>query len=135
MVSQCSVMGATIGLLVFGTWMVLTKAMNVELIVARSLVMALMVFLQNFHALNCRSEKQSIAHISITSNWFFFVAVFGSIGLQILFMEIPLLSKFLDLTTVDYGTLFVLLALSLVVFVVGEVYKVFVRRYDKKLNA
>ena len=135
MVVQCAVMGATIGLIVFGTWMILTKGMQTDIVVARSLVMALMVFLQNFHALNCRSEKQSIAHISITSNWFFFAAVFGSIGLQILFMEIPFLSQFLDLTTVPYGTLFVLLAISLSVFVVGELYKLVVRHRDKKLNA
>ena len=134
MVSQCAVMGATIGLLVFGSWMVLTKAMNTEIVIARSLVMSLMVFLQNFHALNCRSEKQSITKISITSNWFFFAAVFGSIGLQVLFMEVPFLSKFLDLTTVPYGTLFVLLALSLVVLGVGEIYKWIVNAKEKKLK-
>ena len=134
MVSQCAVMGATIGLVVFGTWMILTKALNFELVVARSLVMALMVFLQNFHALNCRSEKQSIFKISMKTNWFFFVAVFGSIGLQILFMEIPFLSQLLDLTTVPYGTLFALLGISIVVFVVGEVYKIFYRKKTKFEN-
>ena len=132
MVCQCLTLGLTIGMLVFGTWMVLTQALNYEIVVARSLVMALMVFLQNFHALNCRSEKQSISKLSISSNWFFFVAVFGSIGLQVLFMEIPVLSKLLSLTTVSYIDLAILLAMSLLVIVVGEVYKAIIRKRQAK---
>lgn len=133
MVCQCAVMGATIGLVVFASWMMLVYTFDFDVVVARSLVMALMVFLQNFHALNCRSEKQSITKISIKSNWFFFAAVFGSIGLQILFMEVPALSQLLDLTTVPYGALCLLLAVSLIVFVVGELYKLVVRCRERKL--
>lgn len=132
MVAQCLTMGLTVGCLVFGTWMILTQVLHYEIIVARSLVMALMVFLQNFHALNCRSEKQSITKMSMASNKFFFFAVFGSIGLQILFMEIPMLSKLLDLTTVSYVDLAILLAMSLIVIVVGEIYKAIMRKRELK---
>ena len=134
MVCQCLIMGGVIGLIVFGTWMVLTSSLNYDIVVARSLVMTLMVFLQNIHALNCRSEKQSITKISMKSNWFFFVAVFGSIGLQILFIEIPVLSQLLELTTVPYGTLAILFAASLVVFVIGELYKLIIRKREQKLE-
>ncbi len=133
MVSQCSVMGGIIGLLVFGTWMILTNVMNFDIVVARSLTMALMVFLQNAHALNCKSEKLSIFKVSYKSNWFFAVAVLGSIGLQILFMEISSLSLLLDLTTVPYGTLFILLGLSLsIIIIICELYKLIVRKIDNK---
>jgi hypothetical protein len=40
----------------------------------------------------------------------------------------------LELTTVDYGTLAALLGISCIALIVGEVYKVFVRRRDNKLN-
>jgi len=132
MVSQCSIMGATIGLLVFGSWLILINVLNLDLVVARSLTMALMVFLQNAHALNCRSEKLSIFKMSYTSNWFFAVAVLGSIGLQILFMEVEALSALLELTTVSYSMLFALLALSLVSLIVGEIYKIILRKLDNK---
>ncbi len=134
MVSQVSVTGVTIGLIVFGAWIILTKAMDLDIVVARSLTMALMVFLQNCHAFNCRSEKTSLFKMSYKSNWFFAVSVFGSIGLQILFMEVPTLSILLDLTTVPYSTLFILLAISLSILVVCELYKLIVRQKDKKLE-
>ena len=135
MVVQCLVMGMTIGLIVFGTWIVLVLGLNFELTVARSLVMTLMVFLQNLHAFNCRSEKQSIFKISLGSNKFFAMSVIGSIGLQVLFMEIPMLSKLLDLTTVPYLTLLLILAVSFIVILVCELFKIIQRRSSKKAVA
>jgi len=135
MVVQCLVMGMTIGLIVFGTWIVLVMGLNFELTVARSLVMTLMVFLQNLHAFNCRSEKQSIFKISLGSNKFFAMSVIGSIGLQVLFMEIPMLSKLLDLTTVPYLTLLLILAVSFIVILVCELFKIIQRRNSKKAAA
>jgi magnesium-transporting ATPase (P-type) len=135
MVVQCLVMGMTIGLIVFGTWIVLVMGLNFELTVARSLVMTLMVFLQNLHAFNCRSEKQSIFKISLGSNKFFAMSVIGSIGLQILFMEIPTLSKLLDLTTVPYLTLLLILAVSFIVILVCELFKIIQRKNIKKVGA
>ena len=128
MVAQCSIMGATIGLMVFGAWMIFTNVMRLDIEVARSLTMALMVFLQNVYALNCRSEKISIFKMSYKTNWFFAVSVFGSIGLQILFMEVPALSALLELTTVPYGTLMILLLISLSIIFICEIYKYFGRR-------
>lgn len=131
MVSQCSVSGSTMGLLVFGAWIILTKSINIDIVVARSLIMALMVFLQNAHAINCKSETESIFKVNFKSNWFFLVSVLGSIGLQILFMEVSSLSHILNLTTVPYLTLFALLSLSLTIFAVSEIYKLFLRKKEK----
>ena len=50
MVSECSVMGISIGLIVFGAWMLFTQVLKYDIKISRSLVMALMVFLQNIHA-------------------------------------------------------------------------------------
>lgn len=135
MVSQSLIMGFTIGLIVFGAWMILTHVMKLDIMVARSLVMTLMVFLQNCHAVNCKSEKRSIFKVSLLSNWFFIVAVLASVGLQILFMEVSALSHLLDLTTVPYGTLLILLAISLFILVVSEIYKLIVRTREKKLKS
>ena len=131
-IMESSILGAVIGLVVFGAWMIFEKVLHYDDVVSRSLVMALMVFMQNIHAFNCRSEKQSVFKMSLKSNWFFAVSVIGSIGLQILFMEIPALSKLLDLTTVPYLDLIILLGVAFVVLLVSEIYKIFVRRNDKK---
>ena len=132
MITQCSISGGTIGLIVFGTWMVLTSAMKMDIIIARSLVMTLMVFLQNMHALNCRSEKTSVFKMKYNTNWFFFAAVLGSVALQIIFMEVDALSHLLELETVPYNILFVLLAISIVIVAISEIYKLIVRKIEKK---
>ena len=132
MVLQSGIMGGAIGLIVFGTWMVLTKVLNLDIVVARSLVMALMVFLQNWHALNCRSERTSLFKIRFFNNPFFLLSVFGSIGLQVVFMEIPELSNLLSLTTVPYLTLLILLAISLSIFAICEIFKLSMRLALKK---
>ena len=134
MVGQVLALGLTIGLVVFGAWMILVYSMGMDIVVARSLTMTLMVLLQNVHAINCRSEKVSIFKMSHKSNWFFAVSVLGSIGLQILFMEVGALSKLLELTTVPYNILLVLVLISLVAFVVSEIYKIFVRKKDRRIN-
>ena len=132
MTFQSVLMGSIIGLLVFGAWMIFINVFNYEIIVARSLVMTFMVFLQNIHAFNCRSEKQSIFKISFFSNPFFIISTIGSIGLQILFMEVEALSKFLDLTTVPYLMLFALLGISFIVLFVSEIYKLINRKHKKE---
>ncbi len=134
MITQSVVMGGSMGLLVFVIWFVIYDIQRIDVVIARSLVMALMVFIQNNHAFNCRSEKQSILKVNPLSNWFFFVSILGSIGLQILFMEVPALSQLLSLNTVSYGWLAILLVVSLIVIVVNEIYKHFVRKYEQKLK-
>lgn len=132
MISQTVFMGSIIGTIVFGMWILFIKKLHYDIVVARSLIMALMVFLQNIHAFNCRSEKQSVATISLKSNWFFFVAVAGSIGLQIIMMEVSVFSRFLQLTTVPYLTLVSLLGVAFIVLAVGEIYKAIIRLIEKR---
>lgn len=132
MLTQSVVMGGFMGVLVFLNWFVLVDVVKMGEVQARTLIMALMVFLQNFQAFNCRSEKHSIFKINPFSNWFFLVSVIGSIGLQVLFMEVDALSELLSLTTVSYGTLAILLVISLVVIAVSELYKYIVNRQEKK---
>ena len=128
MIIQSGLMGTVMGLIVFGSWMMLRNTFNLDLVTSRSLVMALMVFLQNIHAFNCKSELQSAFKFRMFENWFFFVAVVGSIGLQIILMEVPTLSMFLELTTVSYKTLAVLLLVSMSILVVSEVFKAIKRK-------
>ncbi|MBQ8908690.1 MAG: HAD-IC family P-type ATPase [Clostridia bacterium] len=132
MVLQVGVMGCAIGLIVFGCWMYLINVLGWNVAIVRSLVMTLMVFLQNWHAFNCRSEKRSIFKINPFSNWFFAVSTLGSIGIQILFMEVDTLSHLLKLEPIQYTTLLILIAISLTAFVICELYKLIIRSCEKR---
>ncbi len=117
------VSGSFIGLLVFGVFYYLIHFMGVELTNARGYVMALMVFIQNTHVFNCRSEKNSCISKKLKHNSFVYLGVVGSIVLEIFVMESPVLSKYLHTSSIETSHLVFLFLISLSVLMVMEVYK------------
>lgn len=124
------VSGLLIGLIVFVLWIFLIKGIKMEVTTARGYIMALMVFIQNIHVFNCRSEKNSAFSVSIKSNKLIAVAFISSIILQVVVMEVPLFSKMLQTTAISLFSLLYLFILSLLVLIVMEVYKKI--KYRKK---
>ena len=130
------VAGLTIGLVVFATWYYLINFVHMETNVARGYIMALMVFIQNIHVFNCRSEKHSALSVPITSNKIVLFGVLGSVLLQVIVMEVPFLSKFLSTTSVPVLDMFYLFLTGTIVFFVLEIYKEIMRRIEiKKSNS
>lgn len=117
------VAGLTMGLVVFGVWVYLISYLGIEVAIARAYVMTLMVFMQNFHVLNCRSEKVSAFKISIFSNKMVIFSILGSFILHIIVSEVPAFSKFLQISSIPVQTMFILFILSLSVLLVMEIYK------------
>lgn len=130
LIEQIAVSAIAIGLLVFGLWAYLIKKVQLPIETARGIIMAFMVFIQNVHVFNCRSEKKSIFKTKLFSNWFIPAGVVFSILLQVIIMEVPILSKFLKTTSVSVPNMLLLFALSLVIIVIMEIYKAL--RYNKK---
>lgn len=115
--------GLFIGVIVFSVWVFLLNKVGLEVETARGYIMALMVFMQNIHVINCRSERHSAFNISIKSNPMIIFTILGSIILQIIVMETSFLSEFLQVSVVPYMHLIYLFATALIVFIVMEVYK------------
>ena len=123
LITEILISGLTIGLVVFGLWYYLIKIYGMETSLARGYVMALMIIIQNIHAFNCRSEKQSTFTIPVGSNPIFVAGVIGSILLGLAVMEIPVLSVFLKAHSIPIIHLEMLFLLGSVIFVVMELYK------------
>jgi len=85
--------------------------------------MALMVFIQNIHVFNCRSEHRSALSVPIHNNWLIVAGVTASIILQIIVMEVPFLSNFLQTVSIPFIHLVYLFIIALLVLVVMEIYK------------
>ena len=115
--------GTFIGVLVFAIFYYLVNIVGVELNVARGYVMALMVFIQNTHVFNCRSEKNSCFSKKLKHNSFVYIGVVGSILLEIIVMEVPLLSKYLQTTSIPLLDLTYLFIIALSVIILMETYK------------
>jgi len=128
------ILGGTITLIVFGTWSYLMDLVDnnkMKLDYARSIIMMLMVFIQNINVLNCRSEKKSVFKKALFDNPFIVVTIVGSILLQIILAEIPLTATFLKVTPISFAEIGILFALSLVIILVFEIYKLIVNRKSK----
>ena len=122
LLTEVLVAGLTMGLIVFGIWYYLVDIKNMEIHLARGYIMVLMVFLQNMHVLNCRSEKQSIFKMPF-NNPLILVTIIGAIILQFIVMEVPFLSEFLNTTTVPIVDMLKLFVFSLIIIFVMEIYK------------
>ena len=123
LLQEIIVSGLLIGAVVFIVWITLLNILNMETNVARGYIMALMVFIQNIHVFNCRSESNSAFSISIKSNYLIVGGVFASILLQIIVMEVPMLSRILQTTSIPWPHLVYLFIIASVVLIIMEIYK------------
>ncbi len=120
-----------ITVIVFGVWKFLMDQ-KTDVVLARSIIMMLMVFIQNINVLNCRSEKRTLFKESIFSNPIVLITIVGSFVLQIIMAEIPATAAFLKVTPLTYDVIIKLFILSLSVIVFFELYKLFGRIKRKK---
>ena len=124
--SEVFVSGLFIGVLVFLVWKYLLDS-GMEVGVARGYIMALMVFIQNIHVLNCRSEDESFFKVHLKGNVLIPIVIVGSILLQVIVMESPILSKVLKTVSIPFMDCVFLFVISLSILVVVEIYKYFKR--------
>ena len=129
--------GATISVIIFSTWYVLyhmfVEKGLMDITLARGYIMALMVFVQNIHVFNCRSEYTSCFAVSIKSNPLVVLGAIFCIILQVIIMECPALAKILNTGSIPFNHLMVLFIYSLAILVVMEVYK-YISNYRSKRN-
>ena len=123
LLTEILVAGLSIGLIVFGVWVYLVKYLYLDTATARGYVMALMIIIQNIHAFNCRSEKQSIFKMPIANNPIFLLAVLGSLFLGVAVIEIDFLNVFLKTSHIPAIHLFGLFIIGFVILVIMEFYK------------
>lgn len=123
LLEQTMFSGVAIGLLLFGLWYYLVNVARMDINIARGYVMTLMVFIQNIHVFNCRSEKSSAFSIPLKNNKLVVWGVIISIALQIIVMEVGVLATLLQTVSIPVMHLIGLFALSLIILIVGEVYK------------
>ena len=134
LVVKILILGTTITLVVFAAWKYLMDK-GTDIVEARSIIMMLMVFIQNINVLNCRSEKNSVFRSRILTNPLIPITVVGSILLQIIMAEIPITADFLNVTPLPVITIVKIFVLSLSIIVVFEIYKLILNSLNKSKEA
>ncbi len=122
------VSGLIIGLTVYGFWVYLMSK-NINITLARTYIMTLMVFMQNIHVLNCRSEKRSTFKVPF-DNKFLALSIIGALILQIIVMKFDIFAKFLQITDIPTSHLLGLFIMSIPLLLIMEIYKKII--YNKK---
>lgn len=117
--------GLIMGAIVFAVWIYLINHLRVETTVARGYIMTLMVFLQNMHVINARSERQSFFKISFLSNPMVLFAIGSAIVLQFIVMEVSIFSHFFKTESIPLLEMFYLFLISTIVLWSVEIYKKF----------
>lgn len=132
LVREIIVSGAVITIVVFAAYCLFTNILQLDVIAARTYTMCLMVFIQNIHVFNCRSERNSAFSVPIKSNPVMLIGVVVTLLLQILVMEVPFLSQMLQTISVSPLFMLGLFGISLVILFVIEGYKQIMHAVEKE---
>lgn len=132
LLKELAVSGIYIGLLVFGLWIYLIDYLNFEVSYARSYILLLMVFVQNVHAFNCRSERESIFKLRIKDNYFLIISVILVLILQFIVTEVEFLSNIIGAHAIPVEHVVLIFLAALPILVIMEIFKYFVRRKEGK---
>ena len=123
LMEEILISGISIGLIVFGLWFYLIKIINMNVSIARGYIVVLMIIIQNIHAINCRSERNSALTIPVESNTTFIFSIIFSVIIGIAILEIDFLNSFLKTSYIPYNQLLLLFCLGMIIFVIMELYK------------
>lgn len=115
MIEQVILSGGTIGVLSFAVYVYLLHGLGFGLIAAQGAMLWLLLWFENAHVLNCRSETRSLFGIPLSSNWLLIGGVTVTQFLQVLAANLPVMGTILRLEslTLAQGLLLALPALLL----------------------
>jgi len=131
MIKQTIIAGLTMGGIVFGVWYWLINSLQMNEIHARNMVLLLMVFMQNFHAFNARSEITSVFKVPLKRN---LILVFGILAAQLIHiasMQIPFMQNILRTEPITIGEWSQILVFAIPMILVMEIFKWINRRVSK----
>ncbi len=133
MLQQVILSGLVMGLVAFTTWIWLL-GQGVEIDAARNFVLLLMVLLENFHVLNCRSERLSAFRVPFSRNRLLIFGLIAAQGVHILSMNLPFMQKVLGVApvTLEYWLYFCILASLLLLAM--ELFKLWLKRQQPPLT-
>ncbi|MGC3943861.1 MAG: HAD-IC family P-type ATPase [Chryseolinea sp.] len=129
--TQMLVSGVVMAGVLFAAWLFLLDHEAYNERHGRSVVMMLMVFLQNFHALNCRSETESLFKIPLRNNYTLIIGLIVAQSVHISAAYIPGLNETLQLEPITLREWIILLPAALSILVVMEIFKLVWRKRIK----
>ena len=125
LIIETLIAGITMGTIIFLLWYYLINYANLPLHHARTYILMAMVFMQNIHAFNCRSETISVFRMPIKNNYFIVLGVITVLILHLSVTQIDMLSHILDTEPLPLNEILSMFIISIPLLLVSEIYKFF----------
>ncbi len=130
LIKELAIAGIFTGIVVFLLFKYLIDS-GMDVMLARSYVVLLMVFIQNIHVFNCRSESRSAFKTPLKDNKFIVFSIIGVLLLQFIVTNNTLLSGILKLKPIPVDHILYIFLLALPILLLMEIFK-FIN--SKKIN-
>jgi magnesium-transporting ATPase (P-type) len=114
------------GLVMMSGTLILFHFYSADFVKASTIAVTSLAMYQWFNAINCRSERKSVFKINFFGNVYLIIALLLVLGLQIIAVYNAWFNQFLGTTPIGIYEWLIIVAVSLSVIVVDEIYK-FVR--------
>ena len=127
LIQQTIVSGLAMSVIAFAAWYWWLSA-GVEEGQARNLLLLLMVFLENVHVFNCRSERRSAFKIPLRNSRLLIFGVLAAQGIHILSMYVPATQRVLKVAPVSLQEWGALLLFASIILITMEIFKIVKKR-------
>ena len=102
--------------------------MQMEVNHARSYILLIMVFMQNIHVFNCRSETKSVFKVPFKNNKFIVLGVMTTLIIQLIVSRTTLMSNILHIYPISVPKALLAISLALPLLLVMEIFKLIIRK-------
>ena len=123
MIKEIAISSIMMAAIEFIFYVYLLKIRKTEIILARSYLLKLMVFMENIQIFNCRSEKKSVFKVPGENNRFLIISIILTLCIQTLIVRVPELSGFFGLKTIEMTKIGALFLLTIPIIIVMEIFK------------
>jgi magnesium-transporting ATPase (P-type) len=123
LLSEIAISATTMAVIEFAFYIYLIMFSGLEIETVRAYMLTLMVFMENVHIFNCRSEYVSCFKISARNNWALIASIVFTSVVQLAIVSIPSVAGFFGLSVIPAGNAAWLLVLTAPVIVVMEIFK------------
>ncbi len=131
LLSETFVAALTIAIVGFILYYYLIRVVGMDTELARTYLLVAMVFMENIHIFNCRSEKVSLFKVKIRDNRWVVWALIIMCLVQIIIVSIPGAGGFLGLEKIPISYTLGLISLAIPVLAVMEIFKLILNRITK----
>lgn len=123
MIKEIAISSIVMAAIEFIFYVYLLKIRKTEIVLARSYLLTLMVFMENIQIFNCRSEKKSIFKVPGENNRFLIISIILTLCIQTLIVRVPELSNFFGLRTIEIIKIGALFLLTIPIIIAMEIFK------------